>query len=160
MWVCLSFRTPHNFRCPKSNTNRGFQLKKRTDPCCNLFLHPPPSPGSSEEAQELEDGLPGIQLQIAHTQRGGTVQHHTHRALLSVVDDQHHHLSIGKTSELAVAVKTVLGSHFGGLVNSPPILEPILVLGVRDFDRPTFFFGFVSGAFFFLVRSIFRSPLE
>ena len=33
--------------------------------------------------------------------------------------------------------KTVLGSHFGGLVISPPILEPILVvrcsLGIRNF---------------------------
>ena len=28
-------------------------------------------------------------------------------------------------------VKTVLGSHFGGLVNSPPILEPILVVGLN-----------------------------
>ena len=28
---------------------------------------------------------------------------------------------------LAVVVKAVMGSHFGGLVNSPPILEPILV---------------------------------
>ena len=34
--------------------------------------------------------------------------------------------------DLAVVVKTVLGFHFGWWVNSPPILEPILV--VRDFD--------------------------
>ena len=34
---------------------------------------------------------------------------------------------------LAVVVKTVMGSHFGGLVNSPPILnEPILVVGLVD----------------------------
>ena len=30
-------------------------------------------------------------------------------------------------ADLAVVVKTVLGSHFRGLVNSPPILGPILV---------------------------------
>ena len=41
--------------------------------------------------------------------------------------------------EMVVVVKTVLGSHFGVLVNSPPILEPILVgigmfIGISGFD--------------------------
>ena len=31
---------------------------------------------------------------------------------------------------MAVVVKAVLGSHFGGLVNSPAISEPILVVGL------------------------------
>ena len=33
---------------------------------------------------------------------------------------------------MAVVVKTVLGSHFGWQVNSSPILEPILVVGLVD----------------------------
>ena len=33
---------------------------------------------------------------------------------------------------MAVVVKTVLGSRFGGCVNSPPILEPIFV-GIVNF---------------------------
>ena len=32
---------------------------------------------------------------------------------------------------MAVVVKAVLGSHFGWEVNSPPILEPILVVGLN-----------------------------
>ena len=43
-----------------------------------------------------------------------------------------------KGSHLAVVVKTVLGSHFGGLVSSPPILEPILV-GIGMFTGGTGF---------------------
>ena len=35
-----------------------------------------------------------------------------------------------KKEHVAVVVKTVLASHFGGLVNSPPISEPILVVGL------------------------------
>ena len=34
-------------------------------------------------------------------------------------------------NHLAVVVKTVLGSHFGGLVNSPPSLESILLVGLN-----------------------------
>ena len=33
---------------------------------------------------------------------------------------------------MAVVVKTVLGFHFGGLVNSPPVIEAILVVGLVD----------------------------
>ena len=40
---------------------------------------------------------------------------------------------------MAVVVKTVLGSYFGGLVNSPPILEPVLV-GIGMFTGVRFGF--------------------
>ena len=40
--------------------------------------------------------------------------------------------------DVAVVVKTVLGSRFGGLVNSPSILKPILV-GIGRFTGGTSF---------------------
>ena len=43
---------------------------------------------------------------------------------------------------MAVVVKTVLDPILGGLVNSPPIIEPILVVGLGCSLGVRFGFGF------------------
>ena len=47
------------------------------------------------------------------------------RVLVCAEDGGHVVLPFLTASHLAVVAKTVLGSHFGGLLNSPPIVEPI-----------------------------------
>ena len=60
------------------------------------------------------------------------------------------------STHMAVVVKSVLGYHFEGLANAPPILEPVLVVGLNQM-----FTGGTTGILTQTQMSVFgRSPIR